>query len=169
MVDETLATPKTMPVEDALTVDTFDLEKWINGVTPVERACTIYGRADLLAQLDLMRDRIRAARRAGKDTKSLEGQAQHLADEVEASALDVVVQGWSPERREEYHQALKDQGITDNLELGLHMVAAQIVKPEGFTVEMLRTLQDVSPTQAGLIASRVQEANTKPVEVSVPF
>ena len=162
MIDETLATPKAAPVEDALTVDTFDLEKWISGVAPV-------GRADLLAQLDLMRDRIKAARRAGKNTKPLEDQAKHLADEVEASALDIVVQGWSPERREEYHQALKDQGITDNLELGLHMVAAQIVKPEGFTVEMLRTLQDVSPTQAGLIASRVHEANTKPVEVSVPF
>ena len=50
------ATPAAQkPVEqeaNALDPKTFDLEKWIDGVEPIEHAVKIYARGSLLAELD---------------------------------------------------------------------------------------------------------------------
>ena len=89
------------------TPETFDLTAWMEGLAPTKRACTIYARADLLSQLDLLAEKIRIAERAGQEATPLREQFLKLKSEVEASALDIVVRAWSQTRIKRNAQALK--------------------------------------------------------------
>ena len=145
------------------TPETFDLTAWMEGLAPTKRACTIYARADLLAE------KIRIAERAGQEATPLREQFLKLKSEVEASALDIVVRAWSQTRIKRNAQALKEEGITDPDEVGLHQIAQQIESPTGFGVDQLRKLNEISPQQASLIAATVVSANQGAVEVKIPF
>ena len=151
------------------TPETFDLTAWMEGLAPTKRACTIYARADLLSQLDLLAEKIRRAERAGQEATPLREQFLKLKSEVEASALDIVVRAWSQTRIKRNAQALKEEGITDPDEVGLHQIAQQIESPTGFGVDQLRKLNEISPQQASLIAATVVSANQGAVEVKIPF
>lgn len=170
--EETMSTPVVKPVNEDAPLDaaTFDLAKWVEGVQPVRRATTIYGRGDLAADLDLIKEKMTDAR-ASADTAMLDElhtQAALIVEELQASAVDIVVEGWSNDRLRAFHEAAKENGLTKE-EAIAEQVAAQIVSPEGFTGDFYTRLLEVVPQQANKIFGIVMQANNAPVDVSLPF
>ena len=154
----------------ALDPASFDLAAWIDGVQPVTRAVTIYARGDLVADLDLLVERARLAKAAKRfdEVRELQAKAGQIVDEINASALDVVVQAWSQDRIDGFRKELEGQGL-DATEVSMRQVAAQVVSPAGFTVDMLATLFDRVGPQAQQIVGAVSSANASVPTVSVPF
>lgn len=155
--------------EEKLTPENLNLDEWVNGLLPVKRACTIYARVDLLAVLDTARERIRIAKKHGQDTSEIEAEAREAAEQIEQTALTIVVQAWSQAKIKRFADDMKAKGVTDVDEIGLHQIAAQVVSPAGFTADTLRVIEENSPQQASLIVQTVVNANTKNVDVNVPF
>lgn len=148
----------------------FDLNAWIKGVQPVKHAVTLYARGDLFAELDLLKARIDQARREGRDGRTispLQKKAKLIAEEIGASALDVVVQGWSQDRIDAFTKPLKAAGMSDEDRV-IEQVAAQVVEPVGFTADQYRTLLERVRPQAETIAGAVLAANSRVPVVSIP-
>lgn len=160
------------PVEEDLTPEGFDLAAWLAGMRPARRATTIYARPDLLADIDVLAERLQVARAAGDDVEAarLATQVGRLRQEVADSALDVVVQATSEERR----AALREQaGIKDSeqvsVDQALALIAAHVVAPEGLDVDALRMIHQASPTQVEKIARAIQVVNQAAPGVPAPF
>ena len=167
------ATPAAQkPVEqEASKLDpkTFDLAGWVAGVSAVTHAVTIYQRGDLVGDLDVVKTRLAQAKLSrDKDAiAALEDQAAQIVDALEESSLDVKVQGWSPEKCEAFQKPFKDEKMSDD-EITMRQVVAQVVEPEGFTLDLYRTLLDVLHPQAMAIAGAAVAANTRIPVISVP-
>lgn len=146
-----------------------DLLSWIQGVRSARRAVTIYGRADLAADLDALAAQIAAARASAQPTEDLIRDALAVRDELFASALDVVVEERSGEALAARREQLQAAGVTDEVELLLHQLADQIVEPAGFTVDLLRQLHQATPVQVMAIAHSVRLVNTSVPQVDIPF
>lgn len=147
----------------------FDLAAWVAGVAPVTHAVTLYARGDLLGDLDVLHARITNAKGANqtKVVRELTKQAQEIAAQIEASALDVVVQGWAQDRVSAFQEDLKARGV-EGEDLSIEQAAAQVVSPEGFTADMYRRLLDVIRPQAMQIAAAAVAANRRVPVVTVP-
>lgn len=175
--DETpLSTPAptvAAPAEPSLSEPAaFDLGAWVAGLNPARRAVTIYGRPDLQADVDLLRERMLEARRCG-EPEAAEDYKQRLAAvsaELRASALDVVVQATAPELQE---RIKADTGCAEGSELNndqaCQFTAAHVVEPAGFTAEHVRAILDASPAQAMVLIHAVRRVNTEAVQVVAPF
>lgn len=167
------ATPAAQkPVEqEASKLDpkTFDLAAWIDGVQPVKHAVRVYARGDLLADLDLVKEQIDNAK-TGKDyaaVKVLRDQAGEIVDALEATALDIVVEGWSGSRVEAFQKPLKEAGLSDE-DVMVRQTVAQVVEPEGFTPELFASMLERIQPQAMKVASAVVAANNRAPVVTVP-
>jgi hypothetical protein len=148
---------------------TFDLAAWVEGITPVRHATRIYARGDLVAELDLVKDQIIAAK-TGRDyetVKALRDQGGVILDALEKSALDVVVEGWSPSRVEAFQKPLKEQGLSDE-DILVRQTVAQVVEPEGFTSELFQSMRDALYPQAMQVVASVVAANNRAPVVSIP-
>jgi hypothetical protein len=148
----------------------FDLAQWVEGVTPVTHAVALYARGDLLADLDLVTARIDQARREHRDNRTiapLRERAKALADTIRASELDVVVQGWSQDRVEDFQRPLKEVGMS-NEDVVIEQVCAQVVSPKGFTPDLYRQLDALIHPQVEQIAGAVFACNLRVPVVSVP-
>lgn len=151
---------------------TFDLSAWVAGLNPARRAVTIYGRPDLQADVDLLRERMLEARRCG-EAEAAEDYKQRLAAvaaELRASALDVVVQATAPELQDKIKA---DTGCAEGAEMNndqaCMFTAAHVVEPAGFTAEHVRAILDASPAQATVLIHAVRRVNTEAVQVAAPF
>lgn len=147
----------------------FDLAAWIDGVTAVRHAVTIYQRGDLIAELDVVKARLNNAKIA-KDSDgiaALTDQARAIVATLEESSLDVVVEGWSEDRVKAFREASKEQGVSDE-DVTIAQVAAQVVSPEGFDLAFYKTLIEVIRPQAEAIAAAVLAANIRVPSISVP-
>ena len=163
-MDETGAKP------EALSPETFDLAAWVDGVQPVTHSVTLYSRGDLVADLDVIRERIRHARDS-RDTQAVEEltrQAREIVTALDESALDVVVVGWSQDRIDAFRNEKREGGL-DEQAVSLAQVAAQVIQPEGFTTAMLETLFERIGPQAQQIVAAVSAANSQAPRVTVPF
>lgn len=172
-VDEgALGESRDVTPEGVRTVAGFDLVAWVGGARPSRRATTVYARPDLLAQIDLLSERVIEAR-AAQDTKTINtlvAQIRDLRSEMEASALDVVVEAQSEDAHKLLREALGVRpGVEETVEQRLAWTAAHIVEPAGFTAEVLADFCRVSPAQVGKIMSAVQVANTTAPAVPAPF
>lgn len=153
--------------EATLDVETFDLAEWIAGVRPTRRAVTLYARGDLLADIDLLSERIRLARLAGDDTTADRATLSEVYEALAASALDVVVEARSLEAVKAVTDAMPSDATV--LDQNLATIAAQIVEPAGLTTEMLRTVWQSQPHQVDLLLAACREANLKAPKVTPPF
>lgn len=167
------ATPTVQkPVEqeaNALDPKTFDLAAWIDGVQPVTHAVRLYARGDLLSDLDLVKAQIENAK-VGRDygtVKVLREQAGEIVEALEATALDIVVEGWSQSRVEAFQKPLKEQGLSDEGVI-VRQTVAQVVEPSGFTAELFESLMErIYPQAMQVVAAAVAANNRAPV-VSIP-
>ena len=146
------------------TLEGFDFGAFVAGVRPVRRAVAIYARGDLIAERDMLKARIREATDRGDAPATIDAMREQLADVVEqmtapGAVIDVVVEARSRDHLERLDKALRDDGLTDEDEITLRIVAAQVVAPAGVTVDMLRTLAQVSQPQVNLIIAAATQAN----------
>lgn len=171
-MDETPTVARTPHKEEekALDVTSFDLASWVDGVQPVTHAVTLYARGDLVADLDRVTADLKRAKlvRDLDAVGTLTAQAKRIVDELEKSALDVVVAGWSSDRISGFRKTLEAEGVTGT-DLDMEQVAAQIVSPEGFTADHLRELITRIEPQVQQVIGAVAAANTHVPTVSVPF
>lgn len=182
MIEESVADPTstatTEPAladstgQETLNPDTFDLAAWLAGMRPARRATTVYARPDLLADLDVLAERIQVARAASDNVEAarLVAQATAIRQALIDSSLDVVVQATSEERR----ATIREQaGLADGVEAttrqALEIIAAHIVEPAGMDVEALTMLHEASPAQVEKIARAIQVVNQTAPGVPAPF
>jgi len=170
---------KTSPADETAEQDakTFQLDAWFSGVTPTFRSCTLYQRADLMARVDELTTRLRLAEAMPQEDRQLSDESpaairreiEELAEEFEASAITFKVQGRSDAYRDGLKKKLKKQGIEEDAQVGLHILADAIVEPRGVTVEHLQRLADVSEAQLSILFRAVALASTEAPRVDVPF
>lgn len=155
--------------QEASDPKTFDLAAWIEGVQPVTHAVRLYARGDLLSDLDLVKAQIENAK-VGRDydtVKVLREQAGEIVEALEATALDVVVEGWSQSRVEAFQKPLKAEGVSDE-DVIVRQTVAQVVEPLGFTAELFESLMErIYPQAMQVVAAAVAANNRAPV-VSIP-
>ena len=143
----------------------FDLAAWIGGVRPTRRSVTIYGRLDLLAEIDELAER--EMRTAGKDAEACRERATELNEQLMASGVTFTVEGRSGTWVSTFEKRLDKKKVKDPTKRLLMQVAEQIVEPEGVTYSDLRALADVTEAQVTKLAHATVAANAA-VHVSNP-
>lgn len=159
----------------------FDFDSWLDGAKLPERSRTVYGRADLVAELEELEEQLQAANQAtlSDDRLASAGTPQAIAariarvqEEMKASAVTFRFQAL-PKRTTKalYEQAPKikdDDGdeVADHDWLSEHWVAAAAVHPK-LTAEQVGTLRErIGDGQfAGLWESAFLATNQKDVKV----
>lgn len=148
------------------TTTSADLTAFLAGIRPIRRAVTLYARGDLLAEVEVLQAKL-STLGPREHQETLDKIAQ-LQAEMDASAIDVVVEGRSESWRQDQLEKLRAKGLSD-FEIGCALTCAQIVSPPGFTPDVLAQIAAVSPTQSDLIVLAVQLANGQSVGQSNPF
>lgn len=143
----------------------FDLAAWIGLVRPTRRSVTIYGRLDLLAEIDELAER--EMRTTGKDAEACRERATELNEQLVASGVTFTVEGRSGTWVSTFEKRLDKKKVKDPTKRLLMQVAEQIVEPEGVTYSDLRALADVTEAQVTKLAHATVAANTA-VHVSNP-
>ena len=67
---EAFTKPAETPV-DTHDAATFDVRAWIRGTAPVTRSCTVYGRADLMGEIEALKDELAEIQSADFDDQRL--------------------------------------------------------------------------------------------------
>ena len=159
----------------------LDLEAWINGVTGIERAVTLYGNMAVTAQIDLLKTRIAELNQmqgdSGERAKLREDLAELTRTQVESS-IDVVLEGVSAEalaRRWKTVDGAKDAAgnkLSEEAKL-CRVIAQQIKEPAGFNAGILEELNHRSPGQFGKILqawkSVLEESNVQVKGITAPL
>lgn len=165
---ETVSEAQPVRADD---LEGFNMADWVSGVTSVRRSDTIYQRGDLLADVDVLKNRWLNAKLKGdsKTQAKLMRQMKPLVEQIERTALDVVVEGRSQDWIDEFRSTIKEHNpdITDD-DVNIAQVAAQIVQPEGLDLEFVQHLFTVIRPQMEKIVALVGAVNSKPVVVSLP-
>lgn len=144
-----------------------DLAAWFAGVTANRRACTLYARGDLQAARDALIEDISDAEEVGPRASDLREELAEANAQIEASSLRVVIEGRDEEWIDVQRKRLKKAGVTDKVTQELHMIAAQIVEPEGVTADMLIAFRKVQEPQIRKLLVAWTFANQQPVEGTV--
>jgi hypothetical protein len=130
---------------------TFDVDAWLEQAQPPQRSVTVYGRGDLVAELqDLYAQDEDLPGDARLGGSPLNARILELQDLIEASALIVHVRGILDHE----NRALVDQHTTgegtdrafDAVAYERHMLAAVAVQPQ------------LTPEQAGRLRERIGQA-----------
>lgn len=178
--DETLASApvETVDVTETQTVEDFDFESWLAGARPTRRAVKVYGRADLVAQMDEVaggyRDDLPAARK-----REIAGEVERLKGEFEASGRWFVLEARSSEWQDRFRKdTAKSLGVDIASEdtpleelthaqvdarrvVTLHQAAAQVASPSGVTPEGLARLGEINEGELNKIIVAAVMANSK--------
>ena len=129
----------------------FNLRAWIRGTSPVTRSCTVYGRPDLMGEIEALKDQLAEiqsgdfdddrplARSAGLDVAE---QIEQLRTQMHASALRFRFRGLRNGELEEVKAEMgRDDDDPDGVgELDYRLMARQCVTPEGVGWEDFRDL-----------------------------
>ena len=180
-VEEAERTPEEIEAELSKQANALDLEAWINGVTGIERAVTLYSNMAVTAQIDILKTRIAELNQmqgdSGGRAKLREDLAELTRTQVESS-IDVVLEGVSAEalaRRWKTVDDAKDaagKGISEEAKL-CRVIAQQIKEPAGFNAGILETLNAKSPGQFGKILqawkSVLEESNVQVKGITAPL
>lgn len=171
---------------DAAIEDDFDLESWIAGVQPTTKAVLLYGRADLIADMDEVERKLRIARESEKghadapmgapdEVEQLQGELEDLLDALQRSGVMFRVQGRSDAWRQEIHDRIEKEAKRSRLytrdqideEIALAQLAGAVTAPAGITIDHLKKLQNVSEAQVKMLLVAFQMACVAP-PVSAP-
>jgi hypothetical protein len=161
----------------------FDFDSWLNGAKLPERSRTVYGRADLVAELEELEEQLQAAnqnailddRLAGSNTpQAIAARIAAVQEEMKSSALTFRFKALDKTvTKALYNEAPKikdDDGdkIADQDWIAEHWIAKAAVHPK-LTAEQVATLRErIGDGQfAGLWESAFLATNQK--DVKVPF
>lgn len=151
--DEQQLDSRDVTPEDAFTPAQFDLASWMEGLSPVRRAVTIYGRKDLCAHIDILSERLKNTPKDSPMWHELTRELAEVREQYEASAMDVVVRGLTPAEARPLFQAVMDapEGSDERAERELEYTAAHIVKPDELDIASLRSIARVLPQEVDRI------------------
>lgn len=151
-------------IESELEPGNFDLDSWISGLATFRRAVTIHGRPDVLAEIDVIDDRLKRAQ--GSRRAALLKERVRLEKIYHASALDIIMQPVTREytvemmgRIEELKKAEPDDMGKQVEEVELKWLAAHIVQPEGFDLERLRTINEKAPSIINALSNKATDVD----------
>ena len=150
----------------------FDFEQFLAGFRRTRRTVTLYQRPDLIGEMERIADLI--------DMQPDDADVSDLVDQFEAVRAEftrgtpVTIEGRSMEWIEEFQKAEEttlplpedatpEQHAERNITVTLRQMVAQIVDPQGFTVDALRSLQETNPAEVNKLLTAMTYAN-----VSVP-
>lgn len=130
---------------------TFSIQSWIKGTTPVTRSVTVYGRPDLMGEIEELKDALVEAQSApfDDDRPLVKSRATEIAEELEAkrtamleSAVRFRFRGLRNGEIEELREEMgKDDPNPDDIsELDYRCMARQCVAPAGLSWENFRDL-----------------------------
>ena len=151
-------------------VAAFDLEAWINGMTNIRRAVTIYADMAGNAEIDALNGREKELRLSGASTKEIRAvveQRRQVAARVASSALDVVFEGRTATALAAVSKDAKDAGL-DGVDLVYEVMASQIVEPAGFDADLLAQIAENYPAQYAQLLATWRQVNEE-AGVSIPF
>lgn len=154
--------------EPAAEPEDFDLEAWLAGARPPERSVTVYGRADLVADLEALEAEYDVARstdrRLSGPAATIRTRIRQARAELEASRLTVRVAGLPRETLLE-HSKLAD--VTE-VDLAVKQVSAGAVRPVMTEAQARALLDRIGWGQFRGIVDAVWEASTNK-QVTAPF
>jgi exonuclease V gamma subunit len=160
----------------------FDLDAWLDETKRPERSVTVYGRSDLIADMDVLEERIRvlklAVEQAGdeeelgstgkRELRELEAQWQDLAEQFSASAFTLRVQGLTKDEQVAINvQAKEDKA--DDAELGYRLISAALVKPKATPKQARRLKEKLGEGQFGKVVTAYNTASTTFPKVNANF
>lgn len=173
--DEPLAAPVVTEDEAELGIEDvahdvapedFDFAAFVEGARPGRRAVTLTMRSDLIAEMELVIDRIEAAENAGEPIDDLLAEYQQLRATFDASRRKVIVEARSTEwlrkieRDAKKRHKLDPKKPEDAVTIMLRQIAGQIVHPtKGVTVEALRHLAETAEPEIDKLFRACQSAN----------
>lgn len=176
--------------EHAATPESFDLDAWLDDAQRPQRSVKVYGRADLIAQMDELERRIKVEEEAGeravgdRTIPDLKDEWETLAAQFTASGLDVTVQGLNaadvkaveddvleldglPPKAKDKRRA--DPTPDEQARIGQALLAKAIVSPP-MTVEQVATLTDrIGEAQVMRLVTAWRLAGAQEFKVKAPF
>ena len=179
--EEAERTPEEVEAELSKKANALDLEAWINGVTGIERAVTLYRNMAVTAEIDVAKTRLAELNQMqgpSEDRARLREQLAELTKAQVASALDVVIDGVSAEALARRWKAVEDVKDAAGNKLSketqlCRVIAQQIKEPAGFNAEILEVLNEKSPGQFGKILqawkSVLEESNVQVKGITAPL
>lgn len=180
--DESLASDPTEVAEvvdatPALDADDFDWDAFLQGVRPTRRAVKVYGRADLVADMEEVAGQFRDDLPAA-EKRRIRDEVLALRAQFEASGQYFVTEARSADRVDKVRkEAAARHGITlpaadatgedamipradyDKLERAI--LADAIVIPSGVTEQGLAVLAEQAPTEYPKLVVTMKAANTR--------
>ena len=141
--------PAETPV-DTHDVATFDVRAWIRGTAPVTRSCTVYGRADLMGEIEALKDELAEIQSADFDDQRLSEatpgldvarRIEDLRAQMTASAVRFRFRGLRNGELEEVKAQTTATATADGSgEVDYRVMARQCVEPAGLGWEDFRDL-----------------------------
>ena len=141
--------PAETPV-DTHDAATFDVRAWIRGTSPVTRSCTVYGRPDLMGEIEALKDELAEIQSADFDDQRLSQAApgldiarriEELRAQMAASALRFRFRGLRNGELEEVKAQTTATATADGIgEVDYRVMARQCIEPAGLDWEDFRDL-----------------------------
>lgn len=154
-----------------LNPETFDLDAWIEGAERTVRSATVYQKAGLIGDLDLLATRIENAEREeavdgpgmGGGAGKLRAQYARLAEEFKASALVVRMKALTTDERKAIQDAHPDENV------GSYVLAASMVEPRVTPEQIVKLEKALGNAQFTLIIQAFNRACEDTPSVSADF
>lgn len=125
--------------------DGFDLDAWIDGAKLPEKSCTVYGRADLVAEYEALDQQLRNLNGKSVEDDRLTGdpavpiaqRMEALREQMQSSALTFRFRALLKDEADAIRKAApKDSdGDPEGDYVAAHWIAAACIQPAGVTAE----------------------------------
>lgn len=155
------------------TPQTFDIDAWLNDAERPARSVTVYQRADLIADLDVLEEKIRNAESEEVDGPSMAGgvgalRAKYadLAQKFHDSALTVRVQSLTNQEQAELLEGHDNDSAADR---GAIVMAQAIIEPKLSPAQVGRLNKVLGDAQFSRIVDAWNRACKNAPEVSADF
>lgn len=157
-----------------VTPQDFDLDAWIDGAERPARSVTVYQKAGLIADLDVLAEKITHADEDDEvDGPSMDGGAgklraeyAKLAQQFHDSALTFRLTGHDEEEKRDFADEHKDLSPTD---LGRVVLADAIQSPRVTPDQLKRIAKKIGEVQFSLILKAYHQASEELPSVSADF
>lgn len=178
--------PNLPDEQELATPENFDLNAWVSGIQPTTRAVNIYGRADLIAEIEMLEAKLKIAEAAADSGEESLDDAGSVADlearltqryqEFVDSGITFKVQGrsenWLDAVEKRCRNSARVNGASKDEKtvfVQLNQLAESIVQPEGVTYEHLAALREVSESQVRKLLVAFSLACNQAPQVTAPF
>lgn len=153
-----------------LNADSFDLDAWISGAERTVRSATVYQKAHLIGEMDVLAERIANVEREeavdgpsmGGGSGKLRAEYARLADEFKESALVVRMKALTLDEKKAIEKANKKDP-------GAHILSASMVEPKCSPEQIVKLEDAIGNAQMKLIIRAYNRACDDEPAVSADF